>query len=185
MNILIYILSCLYFFLPAYFTNMTPPLVKKAGLFGFLDKEIDFGKKFLGQPIFGKHKSWRGAILGILVGFLVSLIQGYLYQFPAIQKISLLDYRQINIFLFGFLISTGAVFGDLVFAFIKRRLKMEPGSPFIPFDQTNYLIGAAFFLTPIFKIEIMVWLTLFILTFLLHIIVNRIGYYLKIHSAKW
>jgi len=185
MIILTYILSCLYFFLPAYFANMTPPLMRRANLFNFLDREIDFGKKFLGQPIFGKHKSWRGVILGILVGFLVALVQGCLYQFPAVQKISLLDYEQINIFLFGFLISAGAIFGDLLFAFIKRRLKIEPGARFIPFDQTNYVIGAAIFLTPIFKIEIMVWITLFVLTFLLHIIVNRIGYYLKLHCSKW
>ena len=188
MDILTYILRCLYFFLPAYFVNMTPPLARKANLFNFLDKEIDFGKKFLGQPILGSHKSWRGAILGIVVGLLVVLAQSCLYRFPAIQKISLLDYGQINIFLFGFLISTGAVFGDLLFAFIKRRLKMEPGVRFIPFDQTNYVIGSAIFLTAILKIETINWITwatLFILTFLLHIIANRIGYYLKINRAKW
>jgi len=62
---------------------------------------------------------------------------------------------------------------------------MEPGARFLPWDQTNYVIGAWLFLTPFLKIGIMVWITLFILTFLLHIIVNRIGYYLKLHCAKW
>ena len=185
MNFLFFLLSCLYFFLPAYFANMTPPLARRANLFNFLDREVDFGKKFLGQPIFGKHKCWRGAILGILVGFLVAIIQSCLYQFPAVQKISLLDYYQINIFLFGVLISAGAVFGDLLFAFIKRRLRMEPGARFLPWDQTNYVIGSAIFLTPFLKIEIMVWITLFILTFFLHIIFNRLGYYLKLHRVKW
>ena len=185
MPILTYILSCLYFFLPAYFVNMTPPLARKANLFNFLDRDVDFGRKFLGQPILGSHKSWRGVVLGILVGFLAALMQSCLYQFPAIQKISFLDYGQINIFLFGFLISAGAIFGDLLFAFIKRRLKLRPGTRFLPWDQTNYVIGVAIFLTAIFKIEIMVWLTLFILTFLLHIIFNRLGYHLKLHCAKW
>jgi len=180
-----FILSSIYFFLPAYFTNLTPPLIKRAGLFNFLDKPVDFGKKFLGQPIFGKNKSWRGVIFGILVGFLVALIQGCLYQFLIIKKISILDYHQINLFLFGFLISFGAVFGDLLFSFIKRRLKLEPGARFLPFDQTNYVIGAAIFLTPFFKINILVWITIFVLTFFLHIIVNRIGYLLKLHQAKW
>jgi CDP-2,3-bis-(O-geranylgeranyl)-sn-glycerol synthase len=164
---------------------MTPPLMRRLNLLNFLDKEIDFGKKFLGQPIFGSHKTWRGAIGGILVGFSVALIQGYLYRFPVVQKISLLDYGKINIFFFGFLISAGAIFGDLLFAFIKRRLKMEPGARFIPFDQTNYVIGASIFLTPFFNIDILVWITLFILTFLLHIIVTRLGYYLKLHCVKW
>jgi len=164
---------------------MTPPLARKANLFNFLDRDVDFGRKFLGQPILGSHKSWRGVVLGILVGFLAALMQSCLYQFPAIQKISFLDYGQINIFLFGFLISAGAIFGDLLFAFIKRRLKLRPGTRFLPWDQTNYVIGVAIFLTAIFKIEIMVWLTLFILTFLLHIIFNRLGYHLKLHCAKW
>ena len=180
-----FIISCLYFFLPAYFTNMTPPLAHKAGILKFLARPVDFNKKFRGEPFLGSHKTWRGVILGILIGFLVALFQKYLYRFLAIQKISFLNYSQINIFLFGFLISAGAVFGDLFFAFIKRQLKLEPGTKFLPFDQTNYVIGAAFFLTLFFKIDILIWLTLFILTFFLHIIINRIGYYLGLHRAKW
>jgi len=164
---------------------MTPPLARRINFFNFLDRDVDFGKKFLGQPIFGSHKSWRGVILGILVGFLTVLAQGYLFQFPVAQRISFLDYGQINIFLFGFLISAGAVFGDLLSAFIKRRLKMKPGARFIPFDQTNYVIGSAIFLTAFFKIDIIIWTTIFLLTFLLHVIFNRLGYHLKINSAKW
>jgi len=185
MNILTYILSCLYFFLPAYFTNMTPPLIRSAGIFIFLDKEVDFGKKFLGQPIFGKNKCWRGVIFGLIVGILVVGLQLWLYRFPFFKKISLFDYSEINILALGVLISAGAVFGDLLFAFIKRRLKMEPGARFIPFDQTNYVIGSAFLLTPFLKIDILVWITLFILTFLLHIIINRIGYHLRLSRARW
>ena len=190
MNILTYILSCLYFFLPAYFTNMTPPLVRKARFLKILDREVDFGRHppaalFKdGQSIFGPHKRWRGVIFGIIVGMLVAQGQSWLYQYELIRNISFLNYQR-NILLFGFLISAGAVFGDLLFAFIKRRLKIPPGARFIPWDQTNYVIGAALFLTPILKIEIMVWITLFILTFFLHIIFNRLGYYLKIHRAKW
>ncbi len=164
---------------------MTPPLAHKAGILKFLARPVDFNKKFRGEPFLGSHKTWRGVILGILIGFLVALFQKYLYQFLAIQEISFLNYSQINIFLFGFLISAGAVFGDLFFAFIKRHLKLEPGTKFLPFDQTNYVIGAAFFLTLFFKIDILIWLTLFILTFFLHIIINLIGYYLGLHRARW
>ena len=180
-----FILSCLYFFLPAYFTNMTPPLSKKAGVLKFLDKPIDFGKNFLGKPILGSHKTWRGAILGIIIGILVVKFQILVYRFPLIKEISFFNYYKINFLVFGFLISGGAVFGDLLFAFIKRRLRLKPGAPFLPFDQTNYVIGAYLFLTPFFKIDILIWIILFILTFFLHIIVNRLGYYLNLHGAKW
>lgn len=199
MVILTYIFSCFYFFLPAYFANMTPPLIRKAGIFKFLDSPVDFGRTFFGQPIFGSHKTWRGTIFGIIIGILVVLIQYFLYQSLFIKRISLIDYQKINLLLFGFLISFGAVFGDLIFAFIKRRLRIKPGAPFIPFDQINYVIGTIIFLTPFFKafkIEMIncywsfcdwweVWLTIFILTFILHIIFNRLGYFLKISRAKW
>jgi len=181
------VIFSLYFFLPAYFTNMSPPLAKKADVFNFLDKPIDFNKKFKDEPILGAHKTWRGAILGIAIGILVIYIQKWLYQFPWIQGISFFDYEKINVLLLGFLLCLGAVFGDLSFAFIKRRLKLKPGAKFLPFDQINYVIGAyiLFSLTSCFKIDNLVWITLLISSFFLHIIVNRLGYYLKLHKAKW
>ena len=180
-----FILSCLYFFLPAYFTNMTPPLARKAGVLKFLEKPIDFGKNFFSQPLLGSHKTWRGAILGIIVGTSVVKFQVWLYRFHFIKEISFFDYYKINFLVFGFLISGGAVFGDLLFAFIKRRLRLKPGTRFLPFDQINYVIGAFLFLTPFFKIDVRIWLTIFILTFFLHIIVNRLGYLLGLYKAKW
>jgi CDP-2,3-bis-(O-geranylgeranyl)-sn-glycerol synthase len=183
-----FIISCLYFFLPAYFTNMTPPLVKRVGLFNFLDKPVDFGKKILGQPIFGSHKTWRGFICGILVGILMAKLLFFLHSYFNLsfyQAIGFSNYRGFNSFLFGFLISFGAAFGDLLFAFIKRRLKMEPGKRFLPFDQTNYVIGSFLILNPFLKISILVWTTIFVLTFFLHIIFNRLGYLLGLHKSKW
>ncbi len=124
-------------------------------------------------------------VSGIVLGMLVAKFQVWLYQFPGPKGISFLNYEQTDIWLFGFLMSAGAVFGDLVFAFIKRRLNIEPGGVFMPFDQTNYVIGAAIFLTFPFKINIMVWVTLFVSTFLLHILINKLGYLLGVHRNKW
>lgn len=178
-------ISCLYFFLPAYFVNMIPPLVRRVKFFDFLDKPIDFDKKFLGKPFLGTHKTWRGAVCGIILGMIVVWVQVWLYRFPSIQKISFIDYYRSDIWLFSLLISAGAVFGDLLFAFIKRRINMEPGAMFMPFDQTNYVVGAAIFLTPLLGFNIMVWTTLFVATFLLHVVFNRIGYLSGLHPNKW
>ncbi len=166
---------------------MIPPLAKKANVFDFLDKPIDFNKTFKNKPILGTHKTWRGAITGIIIGVLVAYTQKRLYQFSWIKGISFFDYEKINILILGLLLSSGAVFGDLFFAFIKRRLDLKPGAKFIPFDQINYVIGAYVFfsLTSGFKIDNLVWITLLILTFFLHIIVNRFGYHLRLHKAKW
>lgn len=180
-----FILSCLYFFLPAYLGNMAPPIGKKIKILEILAKPIDFNKKFLEKPILGSHKTFRGVLLTFFIAFFTVFFQKFLYQFSFFQKFSLLDYSKINIFLFAFLISFGTVFGDLLFAFIKRRINLPPGAPFLPFDQTNYVIGNAIFLGPIFKIKISIWICLFILTFFLHVFFNRLGYWLKIHQAKW
>jgi len=178
-------ISCLYFFLPAYFANMTPPIAKRFGVLKSLAKPIDFDKKFFGKPIFGSHKTWRGAILSFSVGFLTALFQRFLFNFDFFKKISILDYSKINIFLFATLISLGQIFGDLIFAFIKRRVGLKPGAPLVPFDQTNYVFGCFLFLQPYLKLGLKIWLTILILTFFLHTIFNRLGYYLKIHNAKW
>ncbi|MCP6719567.1 MAG: CDP-archaeol synthase [Patescibacteria group bacterium] len=180
-----FILSSFYFFIPAYFTNMTPPVARKTGVFKFLNKPVDFGKRFRGERILGSHKTWRGAILGIIVGIIIIYFQAWLYQFSSIREISFFNYQKINILFLGFLISGGAVFGDLLFAFIKRRWGLKPGAKFLPFDQTNYVIGAAIFLTPFFKIDSLAWLILLILSFFLHMIATRIGYYLNINRSKW
>jgi len=180
-----FILSCFYFFIPAYFTNMIPPLARKTGIFSFFKKPVDFGKKFYGQPVLGENKTWRGVILGIIVGLLIVGLQFWLYQFSFIKEISFLNYQEVNILFFGLLISSGAVFGDLFFAFIKRRLKLRPGARFLPFDQINYVLGVALFLTPFFKIDILIWFTIFVMTFFLHVVFNRLGFILGLHRAKW
>lgn len=123
--------------------------------------------------------------MGIMVGIFTAYVQSRLYQIYFIKEITFFDYGKVNIFLFGFLISFGAVFGDLAFAFLKRRLKMRPGQFFAPFDQTNYVLGAFLFLSLLLKLNLSVWLAIFILTFFLHIIFNRLGFWLGLSRSKW
>ncbi|MBZ9572178.1 CDP-archaeol synthase [Patescibacteria group bacterium] len=180
----IFVLKSLYFFLPAYFANMTPTFARKAGILKFLAEPVDFGKKFRGFPILGSHKTWRGIILGTLIGILTAYFQSFLVRFPFIEKVSLFNYQEINVFFLGFLLSFGALLGDLISSFFKRRQNIEPGKPWIPFDQISFVIGAFLCVSPFFEIPILVWLTILFLSFFLHIIVNRIGFWLKINASK-
>lgn len=182
-----WIFSRLYFFLPAYVANMTPPLAKKVGILKCLDKPVDGNKKINDIRIFGSHKTWRGVVLEIVNGIIVVYLQRYLYQFPFFETHSLINYTKENILLLGFLLSSGAIIGDLISAFIKRRLKLKPGARFMPFDQVNYVIGAFILLSllPEINLRIYSWLILLFLTFFLHIGINLMGYYLGLHQAKW
>ncbi len=182
---LIFILASLYFFLPAYFANMAPPFAKKFKQLEFLAKPVDFGKKYKGSYIFGSHKTWRGIIIGTIVGIFIIWIQRILYKFPFFQALSFYDYQEINIIFLGFLISFGALLGDLFFSFLKRRKNIEPGKSWIPFDQLGYIFGP-FILVNLFfeKIPISAWFWILVLSFFLHIIGNRIGFWLKVSESK-
>lgn len=181
-----FILSCFWFFLPAYLTNILPPFLKRWKICERLNKPLDFNKKFLKKPILGAHKTIRGVVFGFLLGFFTVFFQKFLYQFQFIKEISFLNYSQAKIIFLAILLPLGAIFGDLLFSFIKRRIDLPPGAPFLPFDQTNYVIGAFVFLfkTPFF-ISFKVWISLFFLTFFLHLAFNYFGYLLKIHRAKF
>jgi CDP-2,3-bis-(O-geranylgeranyl)-sn-glycerol synthase len=187
-NMFKFILSCFYFFLPAYFTNMTPSLVSQLGFLKSWAKPIDLGKKFAGKPFLGDHKTWRGVILGPTAGILIVFLQKYLFsKFAFIEEISFFNYQEVNILFFALLITLGTICGDLFFAFIKRRLNLRPGARFLPFDQINYVIGAAIFLTLFsgINIAIEVWVTILILTFLLHLTATQLGFLLGLSRSKW
>jgi CDP-diglyceride synthetase len=186
MNFL-YILSCIYFFIPAYTANAFPPLANTFNILNGLNKPIDGGREIRGVPILGNHKTWRGLICEIIVCTLLTQLLVFIsnyYSLNIYNNIGI-DVHLINNWLLGLLLSIGIVFGDIFFAFVKRRLKLRPGTAFVPFDQTNYVIGAFLFLQPFLNLPIKFWLTLFLLTFLIHIVCNRVGYNLGLHKAKW
>jgi CDP-2,3-bis-(O-geranylgeranyl)-sn-glycerol synthase len=165
--------------LPAYFANMAPVLVKK--YFKFLAKPLDFNKKLNKKPIFGSHKTLRGLIAGIIAGIIITFIQFKLY--PYLNSISLIDYS--NWFLIGLLLGAGAILGDLVKSFFKRRVNIKPGGRWIPFDQLDYVIGALLLTAIIYVPSTEVIITALILSFILHIAVNHLAYYLGISKVKW
>jgi len=182
---MIFILQCLYFMLPAYLANMAPVFALKFGVLKILDKPIDGGHQMAGKPIFGDHKTWRGFVAGVAAAIAIAWLQYFLYAIPVFQKISLLDYSGANIWLLGFLLGFGALFGDLVKSFFKRRVNLAPGAPWIPFDQIDFVLGALIFAAPVYFPS---WpAVIFILLFspVLHIATNNIGYLLRVKNTRW
>ena len=182
---LYYLGTILFFFCPAYIANAIPPLI---GKIKFLDYPIDNNQILWGAPLLGNHKTWRGLVAelvscSLLTEFFFQI--NHFYNLNIYESLGFTDYYQIGGLAFGAILGLSILFGDIFFAFIKRRLKLQPGFPFLPFDQTNYVIGAFIFIEPIAHLGLVFWFFLFILTFFVHITFNRIGYNLGLHKAKW
>lgn len=165
------ILEGLYFALPVYMANMAPVFFVKVN---FLNYQIS-------RKYFGEHKTYRGFFFGIIFAMITAFLQYLLY--PYFKNISILNYD--NFLLIGFLMGFGALFGDLIRSFFKRRIGIKPSGKWIPFDQLDFIAGGLLFISiyyfPGFKIIVF----LLIITPFLHIIVTHIGYYLGVRKTRF
>ncbi len=161
-EILITIAAALWYIFPAYCANAAPVI------FGG-GKPMDFGKTFFdGKPLFGSHKTVRGFLSGLIVGTLVGLVQTLLFEQILIQYSSQFQY---TIFL-GFVLSLGALTGDLIESFIKRRLNRAPGSSLPVADQIDFILGAFLFSIPVSPPSLPAVLIILLITIPIHLLTN-------------
>lgn len=171
---------CFYFMLPAYFANMAPVMVKKIRLFDF---PVDFGKKVNGSRVLGSHKTFRGFVFGIIFAVVIAYAQFLLYNVEFFRSLSFFAYERW--LLLGFLMGFGALAGDAVKSFFKRRIGIKPGAKFIPFDQIDFVLGVFALTALFFGVTLKIFAVSVLLTFALDIIVNHFAFYMKIRSEKW
>lgn len=164
----------IWFFLPAGVANVTPILVAKLPAIREWDTPLDLGRKFHGQPIFGSHKTVRGIVFGTFVGTLI-----FYDQTRAGGIYGGLDYGGLTIWL-GVLLSFGALFGDLVKSFFKRRVSVPSGKSWFPFDQLDYIIGGLLLSSIVVTLSLKQYATIIIVWFALHLISSYLGYLLKL-----
>ncbi len=170
------IISSLYFAVPAYIANMCPVI------FGKL--KFPFGYA-ISAKLFGEHKTYRGFYTGYIGALIALTIQFYLAKNNLTNSYELLNYKEINIFLYALPFGLGAITGDLIKSFFKRRFKIQPGSPWVPFDQIDLIIGSYVFLLPFYILPWQNLLTLLIITPALHFLANLIAYFLNLKKVWW
>jgi len=176
------IIKLIYFMLPAYLANMAPVLGKN--ILKPLAIPIDFGKKWNKQPILGKNKTWRGVLLAVIASTIIFLIQSYLYKFPSIKSISLIDYSSASLWI-AFLLGLGAIAGDSIESFFKRRAKIPSGNPWIPFDQIDFTVGALILTAIIYFPGWLNAILIILISAVGHILINHLAFYFKIRKEKW
>ena len=149
---------------PAYFANAAPLL------FGG-GTALDGGRLLSdGQPIFGSHKTIRGVVAGVVAGTALGAAE------------SLIDSRLL---VGGLFIAVGAVLGDLFGAFMKRRLKVEPGRPFPILDQLDFVFGSLILGYSFFQIGLLSALLVVVVTPPIHLATNYGAYLLGIKKTQW
>ena len=169
-NLLIEVFNALYYIFPAYCANGAPVI------FGG-GKPIDFGKSFLdGKPLFGSHKTIRGFILGLAIGTFVGWAQEALAPNVGLPRGNAL---------LGFVLSLGAMIGDLLGSFLKRRLNLKPGAPLPISDQIDFVLVALLFGVLIEPPSLVAALIIIILTGPIHLLVNIVAYLLRLKETPW
>jgi CDP-2,3-bis-(O-geranylgeranyl)-sn-glycerol synthase len=178
------IISAFYFVLPAYVANMCPVIFAKFGLLKFLNRPIDSSAKLGGRDLFGQNKTWRGLVAGIIGGIAVALLQAAVYFLPTFNYISLVNYND-EWLIFGALAGAGAIIGDLVKSFFKRRINIKPGDSWPVFDQLDFILGFFLFTFVIIWPGWLIFVTVCLVTLILHPLVNIIGYLIGWKKVWW
>jgi len=167
-------LELLAFMLPCYVANAAPVLVGGG-------TRLDFGIKCRdGMDLFGKTKTIRGLLGGIAAGVIVAGIIAYFWP-------GLLFGNAKTLFIAGSMLAVGALVGDAVGSFIKRRLKMAPGKHFNVVDQMDFIVGGLVFAYPfasgIYTVPNILFIV--IVSYVLHVGANVSANKLGLKKVPW
>lgn len=176
--------SLIYFMLPAYFANMMPVICKS--FFCFLNKPIDFGAIWKGKRVFGDHKTIRGFIVGIIAAIAVVALQTFLFnRYEIFRNYSIIEYSKINIYFLGFLFGFGALAGDAVESFVKRRRGLKPSQPWKIWDQLDFVIGSLILVWLFVDLSFFHVIIIIVISFVLTVFINYLSYFAGIRRVKW
>ena len=174
--------------LPAYLPNSF------AAVFGG-GRPIDGGRTLKdGRRILGDGKTYRGLFAGIFFGVLAGSLQTWLnsggftvfgIEMPSFGQ----DY--LSVFKVIFALACGSLFGDMFKSFFKRRMGLKRGASLPLIDQLDFVAGAWVFtyLTAHewFLSNFTPWIivTVLLITPLIHLTTNIIGYFAGIKKEPW
>ena len=181
LDLLVVVVTAIWAMLPAYLPNNVA-VVAGGG------PPLDGGRTWRGRRLLGDGKTWRGTVVGTLAGGVVALLLNTV-QGPVSVA--------VGVDVPGFPIPAvlalpaGAMLGDIAASFLKRRTGRARGAAFPVVDQLDFVAGAlvltalaapGWFAT-VFTIPVLV--TVLVLTPLLHVGTNVIGYALGLKAEPW
>jgi len=168
----------LWTFLPAFIANAVPVLLP----------HIPYLKHWH-QPIaekhLGKNKTWRGLVMGTLAAVLVAWLQYELGELGILSGLRILRLGFAESFITGFLLGFGALFGDAVKSFFKRRMGIAPGRAWPVIDGIDYMVGAIIFVSPFYVPSFMEIIILLVIGPLASLAANLFSYVVGWKNVWW
>lgn len=169
------VIVAIWLMLPAYVTNAS------AAFFGGktpIDGGIFWGK----NRLLGEGKTYEGFLKGFSCGFLFGIFQQLF-----LNSFGLFPFFLVTLFC----LSAGAMLGDIVASFIKRRLGLKRGAPLPLVDQLDF-VGGAWLLLFLFArdwfieaFSLDVIIAVIIITPLLHLLTNYVGFKIGKKKVPW
>jgi CDP-2,3-bis-(O-geranylgeranyl)-sn-glycerol synthase len=162
------LVSLFAFMAPAYAANLAPPFAR-------------FWRGWnppLARRTLGSHKTVVGTAAGLVAALAVAAAQAPLGA-PAL----LAGVRPW--WLHGALCGVGALGGDVVKSWLKRRRGISPGGPWLPWDQLDFQLGALILAGPgagLGALDVGILLGAGLVG---DLVVNRIAYRLGVKDTKW
>ncbi|AEA13288.1 hypothetical protein TUZN_1828 [Thermoproteus uzoniensis 768-20] len=132
---------------------------------------IDFGRSWRGSRIFGDGKTFEGFAIGLALGTTIGWLPNLLYSVLSVGDAAVL--------------SASALVGDLVGAFIKRRLCLPRGHPAFPLDQLDFLLMSLLVYSLYAQIPTTAIFISVIITPAIHRATNIVAYRLRLKKEPW
>jgi len=189
------IVNGLWLMLPAYLPNSFAAFWgsrKMNKYFGGPSRPIDLGTSWRGRRILGDGKTFRGTTGGICSGMLIGIVQ---MGIAAVTPLKGFGSGWPCWFFIIVLLSTGALLGDALGSFIKRRIGRERGADVPGLDQYDFVIGSWLLLLIFapgwlwdnyFEGEHLFAAAAFlVITPFLHRAVNRAGFKMGVKEVPW
>ena len=166
------------YILPAYVANAS------ACVFGG-GTPLDMGINFIdGKRLIGNGVSYRGTFFGLLCGTITAILEGIIANSNILGDTAFY-FNTFEWAYIGFLLSLGALFGDMFGSFIKRRLGLAQGKPAPVLDQLGFVVFAILFAYPFAPISPDKIIVLLIITPIIHLSANVIAYKLGLKDVWW
>lgn len=171
----------IWFFLPAGVGNAAAVVAARLPILRRLEAPLDFGLTIRGKRLLGAHKTIRG----LLVSIILATFTLWLQRSPLASNFasSTRPYELLPLFVLGPLLGLGAIGGDAVKSFFKRRRGLLPGVSWFPFDQIDYILGALLLTLPFVMLPVLTYVWAIIFWPLTHLVASAFGYMLHLKDS--